>query len=193
MNSTEPHWRSIRFLREYYYQSQGKPPWVGRSRKGTGTIAAGDRAAVPRRSEGRRPAPGRACRTLGAACRAVTDRWAEGIMIYLDNAATSFPKPAEVPSTQGLELYLQRAALRVEGAMTWRWKPRNGSMPSAGGCAGSLEETTTYHLLFHLQRHRRTQSSSSAVLFRPGGHVVSSRLEHNSGPASPAPPASRKD
>ena len=99
-------------------------------------------------------------------------------MIYLDNAATSFPKPAEC-LRGALELYL-----------------RTGASPGRGGydLAAEAEERVnairrrlcrffggddTYHLCF---AYNATDALNILIrgLVEPGCHVVSSRLEHNS-------------
>jgi cysteine desulfurase family protein len=99
-------------------------------------------------------------------------------MIYLDNAATSFPKPAECLQ-RALERYLQR-----------------GASPGRGGYDLAVEAEATvsavrrklcrffgagedYQICF-------TYNATDALnilllgLLHPGDHVVSSRLEHNS-------------
>lgn len=99
-------------------------------------------------------------------------------MIYLDNAATSFPKPAG-PLRSALELYLGK-----------------GASPGRGGydLAVEAEELVTavrrrisrffggddrYHLCF---THNATDALNTLIrgLVDAGSHVVSSRLEHNS-------------
>ena len=99
-------------------------------------------------------------------------------MIYLDNAATSFPKPEAV--YRELQDYLRR----------------DGANPGRGGhqWAVRVEKTLddTRNLLarfFGLDDHRRviftlngTDSLNMAIkgVLRPGDHVVTSLLEHNS-------------
>ena len=99
-------------------------------------------------------------------------------MIYLDNAATSFPKPAAV--YRELQDYLRR----------------DGANPGRGGhqWAVRVERTMddTRNLLarfFGMDDHRRviftlngTDSLNMAIkgVLRPGDHVVTSLLEHNS-------------
>jgi len=99
-------------------------------------------------------------------------------MIYLDNAATSFPKPAECLRA-ALEFYLE-----------------HGASPGRGGydLAVEAEETVTrardrlgrffggdehHHVCF---TYNATDALNTLIqgLVAPGCHVVSSRLEHNS-------------
>ncbi len=99
-------------------------------------------------------------------------------MIYLDNAATAFPKPAQ-PLRQALELYLA-----------------SGASPGRGGYDLAVEaerrvEKARQRLgeFFGAGRGWRVCYAYNATdalntliqgLVRPGGHVVSTRLEHNS-------------
>jgi cysteine desulfurase family protein len=103
---------------------------------------------------------------------------AASIMLYLDNAATSFPKPEVV--YRELQDYLRR----------------NGANPGRGGhqWAVRVEKTLddTRSLLarfFGMDDYRRviftlngTDSLNMAIkgVVRPGDHVVTSLLEHNS-------------
>lgn len=98
--------------------------------------------------------------------------------VYLDNAATSFPKPDSVYTA------MDRAAREI------------GVAPGRGGYRQSIEAT---RLLFETREalaelfgvadssrfiitHSATESLNLAVkgLFRPGDHVVTTSMEHNS-------------
>ena len=99
-------------------------------------------------------------------------------MIYLDNAATSFPKPAEC-LRRALERYLQL-----------------GASPGRGGYDLAVEAEAAVSAVrrkvcrfFGADENYRVCFTSNATdalnillqgLLRPGEHVVSSRLEHNS-------------
>jgi len=99
-------------------------------------------------------------------------------MIYLDNAATSYPKPAEC-LRRALDRYLQ-----------------SGASPGRGGydLAVAAEDTVTrvrgkLRSFFGADEASRvcfTYNSTDALnlliqgFLKPGDHVVSSRLEHNS-------------
>ncbi|RPJ75940.1 MAG: aminotransferase class V-fold PLP-dependent enzyme [Desulfobacteraceae bacterium] len=99
-------------------------------------------------------------------------------MIYLDNAATSFPKPAEC-LRQAVERYLEM-----------------GASPGRGGYDMAVEaEAAVSAVRRKLRRffgagddhrvcfaHNATDALNSLLqgLLRPGDHVVSTRLEHNS-------------
>ena len=99
-------------------------------------------------------------------------------MIYLDNAATSFPKPAEC-LRRALERYLQL-----------------GASPGRGGYDRAVEADAAVaairrklSLFFGAGTDHRvcfTYNATDALniliqgLLQPGDHVVSSRLEHNS-------------
>jgi cysteine desulfurase/selenocysteine lyase len=97
-------------------------------------------------------------------------------MIYLDNAATSFPKPAEC-LRRALERYLQL-----------------GASPGRGGYDLAVEAAVSavrrkLCLFFGADEDHRICFAYNATdalntliqgLLQPGDHVVSSRLEHNS-------------
>jgi len=99
-------------------------------------------------------------------------------MIYLDNAATSFPKPEQV--YRGMEAFVRAA----------------GANPGRGGHRRALEAESligeTRRLLarlFHAPRpervilgHNATDGLNMAIkgVLRPGDHAVTSVLEHNS-------------
>ena len=99
-------------------------------------------------------------------------------MIYLDNAATSFPKPAECLQ-RALDRYLQI-----------------GASPGRGGYDRAVEAESTVSAVrkklcrfFGADEAHRvcfTYNATDALnlliqgLVQPGDHVVSSRLEHNS-------------
>jgi cysteine desulfurase family protein len=99
-------------------------------------------------------------------------------MIYLDNAATSFPKPAECLRS-ALERYLQI-----------------GASPGRGGYDRAIEAESAVAVVrkklrrfFGAEETHRvcfTYNATDALnlliqgLLQPGDHVVSSRLEHNS-------------
>lgn len=99
-------------------------------------------------------------------------------MIYLDNAATSFPKPAEC-LRNALERYLQI-----------------GASPGRGGYDRAVEAEAAVSAVrkklarfFGADENHRVCFTSNATdalnlllqgLLQPGDHVVSSRLEHNS-------------
>jgi cysteine desulfurase/selenocysteine lyase len=99
-------------------------------------------------------------------------------MIYLDNAATSFPKPAECLQ-RALERYLQL-----------------GASPGRGGYDLAVEAEAAVSAVrrklcrfFGAEEDHRTSFAYNATdalnlliqgQLQPGDHVVSSRLEHNS-------------
>ncbi|MBI5522198.1 MAG: aminotransferase class V-fold PLP-dependent enzyme [Desulfarculus sp.] len=98
-------------------------------------------------------------------------------MIYLDNAATSFPKP-EACFRRGLEDYLALGASPGRGgydaaarsqARVREVRERVADFFGASGCVTCFG-------------HNATDALNTLVLglARPGSHVVSTRLEHNS-------------
>lgn len=101
-----------------------------------------------------------------------------GNTIYLDNAGTSFPKPAIVYET------MQRF-LRTLGA-----NPGRGGHHMAVGAEAEIDRTRSrLARLFHIRDHQRivfTLNCTDALnmgikgLLREGDHVITSILEHNS-------------
>ena len=132
------------------------------------SIAHGRPRAADRSNRGRSRSDGPACRIAGAPER----------LVYLDNAATSFPKP--------------RAALE----RTFETYTRLGVSPGRGGYDLS-EEASAYveaarsrlAAFFGAPNPERVVFAANATdalnlaiqgMTRPGDHVVSTRLEHNS-------------
>lgn len=98
-------------------------------------------------------------------------------MIYLDNAATSFPKPAHC-LRQGLEDYLALGA-----------SPGRGGYDSAVEAERALNAVRTQVAAFFGGQgcvtcfgYNATDALNTLLqgLTKPGSHVVSTRLEHNS-------------
>lgn len=98
-------------------------------------------------------------------------------MIYLDNAATSFPKP-EHCFRQALEEYFALGA-----------SPGRGGYDAAVAAQARVEEIRAQVAEFFgapgyatCFGHNATDALNTLIqgLARPGGHVVSTRLEHNS-------------
>ncbi|MFZ5584562.1 MAG: aminotransferase class V-fold PLP-dependent enzyme [Thermodesulfobacteriota bacterium] len=98
-------------------------------------------------------------------------------MIYLDNAATSFPKP-ERCLRQGLADYLALGA-----------SPGRGGYDAAVRAQARVEEVRRQVAAFFgapdwvvCFGHNATDALNTLIqgLVRPGSHVVSTRLEHNS-------------
>ncbi len=99
-------------------------------------------------------------------------------MIYLDNAATSFPKPPEVLEEM-LETYSRLGVL-----------PGKQSYGPAAACDRYLEEARSQIAAFFGSRNPEkvlfAYNSTAALkaiihgLAEPGSHVISTRLEHNS-------------
>lgn len=98
-------------------------------------------------------------------------------MIYLDNAATSFPKP-EACFRQGLEDYLALGASPGRGGYdaALRAQARVGEIrEQVAAFFGAPGWVTCFG-------HNATDALNTLILglARPGCHVVSTRLEHNS-------------
>ena len=102
----------------------------------------------------------------------------ERTMIYLDNAATSFPKPE--PVYQALDRFAQdpacqpgraghRMAMGAERAMDDARQALNQFFH--GEAARALD--------LHAQLHRRLNMAIKGAL-EPGDHVITTDLEHNS-------------
>ena len=99
-------------------------------------------------------------------------------LIYLDNAATAFPKPGQVLQ----EMMEDYARLGVS--------PGRGSYDLAAQCAQYVQEVRRQVCGFFgsedpnrvIFTHNATDALNTLImgLIKPGTHVVSSRLEHNS-------------
>ena len=141
--STTAHWRVLRFLRAYYLH-HGRAPMNRELKAGTGLSLVELERHVPGRDQDGRPPAGRPPEpqdvpglTRGAG--AMTER-----LIYLDNAATTFPKPASM---------LQRddRDLRGGGRLAGSRQPRPGDprgrrssrRPAPGSRASSARRTPT--------------------------------------------------
>ena len=100
-------------------------------------------------------------------------------MIYLDNAATSFPKPE--PVYQALDPFARtplanpgraghRMAIAAEKTLD---DVRHAAQPV-------LPRRGARPLDLHAQRHRRPEHGDQGRRSRPGDHVITTDLEHNS-------------
>jgi selenocysteine lyase/cysteine desulfurase len=101
-------------------------------------------------------------------------------LIYLDNAATVWPKPESVykfmddffrtmgvnPGRSGYDLAIEAGSLLD--------RTRKRLTKFFGG-----DEDTPERLVFRLQRHRRTQPRNPGLV-QPGDHIITTNLEHNS-------------
>ena len=97
-------------------------------------------------------------------------------MIYLDNAATSWPKPEGVYDA-------------VDQAIRLGGNPGRGSSENARAAADSITEArTALAQLFHISDPARvifTLNATDALnlaiqgMLKPGDHVITSRMEHN--------------
>ena len=170
----ETHWQVIRFIREYYLQN-GRAPLHRELKKGIGMSLDGNRR-VCSREESRLGARLLAGSAQSQKLRHVRENLAE--MIYLDNAATTFPKPREVLERM-IDLYAAK-----------------GVSPGRGGydCAQEADELVSgvrkrLCQFFGGDDPDRVIFASNATdalnlviqgAVKSGGHVVSSQLEHNS-------------
>ncbi len=99
-------------------------------------------------------------------------------MIYLDNAATSFPKPAEC-LRRALELYLEKGASPGRGGYDLAVEAEELVNAVRRRLCRFFGGDESYHLCF---TYNATDALNVLIrgLVDPGSHVVSSRLEHNS-------------
>ena len=99
-------------------------------------------------------------------------------MIYLDNAATSFPKPADLLA-RGLERYLELGASPGRGGYDRAVEAEATVAAARKKLAGFFGAGETANVCF-------TANATDALnmllqgLLGPGDHAISSRLEHNS-------------
>jgi len=99
-------------------------------------------------------------------------------MIYLDNAATSFPKPAECLRA-ALESYLEHGASPGRGGYDLAVEAEERVSRVRDRLAHFFGGDEDHHVCF---TYNATDALNTLIqgLVEPGCHVVSSRLEHNS-------------
>ena len=99
-------------------------------------------------------------------------------MIYLDNAATSFPKPAEC-LRRALELYLKTGGSPGRGGYDLAVEAHERVNAVRSRLCRFFGGDDRYHLCF---AYNATDALNTLIrgLVEAGSHVVSSRLEHNS-------------
>ncbi len=99
-------------------------------------------------------------------------------MIYLDNAATSFPKPAEC-LRGALEFYLKQGASPGRGGYDLAVEAEDTVTQVRERLARFFGADEYHHVCFACNA---TDALNTLIqgLVEPGCHVVSSRLEHNS-------------
>lgn len=99
-------------------------------------------------------------------------------MIYLDNAATSFPKPAEC-LRKALELYLEKGGSPGRGSYDLAVEADELVNTVRRRLCRFFGGDDRYHLCF---AYNATDALNILIrgLVEEGSHVVSSRLEHNS-------------
>lgn len=99
-------------------------------------------------------------------------------MIYLDNAATSYPKPAEC-LRRALELYLKMGGSPGRGSYDLAVAAHERVNAIRGRLCRFFGGDDHYHLCF---ANNATDALNTLILglVEAGSHVVSSRLEHNS-------------
>lgn len=99
-------------------------------------------------------------------------------MIYLDNAATSFPKPAEC-LRRALELYLEKGGSPGRGGYDLATEADERVNAIRRRLCRFFGGDDSYHLCF---TYNATDALNILIrgLVGAGSHVVSSRLEHNS-------------
>ena len=99
-------------------------------------------------------------------------------MIYLDNAATSFPKPADC-LRRALDRYLQMGASPGRGGYDLAVEAETAVSAVREKLCRFFGADETYRVCF---TYNATDALNLLIqgLLQPGDHVVSSRLEHNS-------------
>lgn len=99
-------------------------------------------------------------------------------MIYLDNAATSFPKPAECLH-RALDKYLEISASPGRGGYDAAARAEQAVEDLRQRLKGFFNAGDGYHVCF---AYNSTDALNTLLqgLAEPGCHVVSTRLEHNS-------------
>lgn len=99
-------------------------------------------------------------------------------MIYLDNAATSFPKPHECLQN-ALKRYLQLGASPGRGGYDLAVEAETAVAAVRSKLKRFFGADENHHVCFS---YNATDAINTLIqgLLKPGDHVVSSRLEHNS-------------
>ncbi len=99
-------------------------------------------------------------------------------MIYLDNAATTFPKPRRVLEKM-VALYEKRGVSPGRGGYDLAVEAEEAVSRTRAKLAALFNAPDPDRVVFC---HNATAALNMAIrgLIRPGGHVVSTRLEHNS-------------
>ena len=98
-------------------------------------------------------------------------------MIYLDNAATSFPKPEAV--YQALDRFARHELANPGRPGTrWRWRPSGRSTTPGIGSTSSSTARRRSAWIFTLNCTDALNMAIKGVL-KPGDHVVTTDLEHN--------------
>ncbi|HHT9139461.1 MAG TPA: aminotransferase class V-fold PLP-dependent enzyme [Candidatus Tripitaka californicus] len=98
-------------------------------------------------------------------------------MIYLDNAATSFPKPSEVYGEMD-EFFRERAANPGRAGYRVSTEAEKGIEMTRKALAGLFGASEPQRLVFTLNA---TDAINMAIkgLLNPGDHVITTTLEHN--------------
>ncbi|HHT9155021.1 MAG TPA: aminotransferase class V-fold PLP-dependent enzyme [Candidatus Tripitaka sp. YC43] len=98
-------------------------------------------------------------------------------MIYLDNAATSFPKPSEVYGEMD-EFFRERAANPGRAGYRLSTEAEKGIETTRKALAGLFGAREPQRLVFTLNA---TDAINMAIkgLLNPGDHVITTTLEHN--------------
>jgi cysteine desulfurase family protein len=98
-------------------------------------------------------------------------------MIYLDNAATSYPKPAECIK-RALEKYLEFGASPGRGGYDLAIEAERAVTGVRHAVRRFFGADTTHHVCFF---YNATEALNSLLqgIAAPGCHIVSTRLEHN--------------
>ena len=167
----ETHWRVIRFLRNFYFHN-GRAPLNRDLKAEIGLSLMEMEALFPEGSVGRPPYGRLAQSQIMFGVGRMSGR-----LIYLDNAATTFPKPRGTLNRM-VETY-QRMGV----------SPGRGGYDLATEAEALVEAEEEVARLFGAPDPNRVIFAANATdalnlaiqgVLTPGDHVVSTRLEHNS-------------
>ena len=104
-------------------------------------------------------------------------------MIYLDNAATTYPKPPQ--TIKAMEAYLREGS-RIQAAVdTMTLNARKGRAPGREQIAEFISADYPERLSY-IKRHRVIESHHAGQL-ETGDHLIITSMEHNAVAASFSP------
>ena len=174
MNKTQ--WMILRFLREYYFEN-GRAPLNRQIKQGTGISLMEMEALFPG-ALSTAPAGWPVCRIRKTATERPWQIFRGERLIYLDNAATTFPKPREVLDEM-IDVYSSLGVSPGRGSYDLAMEAEERVMAIRRQICRFFGGSDPERVIFS---YNATDALNTLIqgLITPGSHVVTSRLEHNS-------------